>query len=297
MPAESHRRCSTQPVDPRRQRGFAGAALGALLAVLLCCASWVQAQPRPRGGGDVFSATEPGRGGDTFGASATDTGRCRDPQIAVIERRERARAYLDTTGKVKMAADYLARKHGDPFVNRGSVCMHHPGVIFMIPEQFDAEFRQLMDVFNASPQPDEKRDDTGPRPSPLRPGTPLLSRSGCPFPPELDPRNMDPRHPWEARLQTAESVLSQRQRLCQQGQGYLVKETCARVCAAEPQAQTGRPPQVRRGPDPVQPASCTPPQARRHPGGLEPAEEFAHDFVKKILSYINNITINTTITL
>ena len=297
MPAESHRRCNTQPVDPHHLRGFAGAALGVLLAVLLCCASWVQAQPRPRGG-DVFSATESGRGGDTFGASATDTSRCRDPQIAVIERRERARAYLDTTGKVKMAADYLARKHGDPFVNRGSVCMHHPGVIFMIPEQFDAEFRQLLDVFNASPQPDEKkRDDTGPRPSPLRPGTPLLSRSGCPFPPELDPRNMDPRLEWEARLQTAESVISQRQRLCQQGQGYLVKETCARVCAAEPQAQNRRPAQIRRSPAPEQPASCTPPQARRHPGGLEPAEEYARGFVEGILSCVGGMTVGTAMTL
>lgn len=70
-----------------------------------------------------------------------------------------------------------------------------------------------------------------PAQEPTIPGAlPTVSRSGCPYPRSVDPNRMDPRIPVEGRIQTAESVFQQRQRLCRQGQGSLVEDGCEAYC-------------------------------------------------------------------
>lgn len=179
---------------------------------------------------DVFSS------GDRGANEQFSTGPCRDPQIAQMERREGAHAYLDTNGKVKAAADYLARKYDDPFVNRGGACAEHPGIVYLIPERFDGEFHKIIALIekygSGTPQPDA---------TPTRQRTPgrysSISSTGCRYPPDIDPNTLSARAPPEAReelgpafINDAEAAFQQRLTLCQQQRGYLVPGGCASVC-------------------------------------------------------------------
>lgn len=176
--------------------------------------------------------------GDRGADERFSTGPCRDPQIAVRERQEGARAYLDTNGKVKIAADYLARRYDDPFVNSGAVCAGHPGIVYLIPDRFDAEFNKIVGLV-------EKFGSETPRPDavPSRQRNPArfssIASTGCPYPPDIDPNVLRARAPPEMRdsgigfVQDAEAAFQQRLNLCQQQRGYLVPGGCASVCYGE----------------------------------------------------------------
>lgn len=181
---------------------------------------------------DVFAS------GDRGADEQFSTGPCRDPQIAVRERQEGARAYLDTNGKVKIVADYLARRYDDPFVNSGAVCAEHPGIVYLIPNRFDAEFKIIVGIVeklgSETPQPDAV---------PSRQRTPVrfssIASTGCPYLPEIDPNTLRARAPPEIRdsginfVRDAEAAFQQRLTLCQQQRGYLVPGGCASVCYGE----------------------------------------------------------------
>ncbi len=161
--------------------------------------------------------------------SNTDTfsiGPCQDPQIAIAERNNDAHAYRDTTGKIKQAADYLATKYREPFVNRASVCKHAPGFVYLIPNKMNGEFRKVLRTFARQPAP-PKTQTTRP---PSVTQSAELSASGCPYPPDIAPSRMSPMIPLSARVNSAEAVFKQRVRLCQQGQDSLVRGGCASVC-------------------------------------------------------------------
>jgi hypothetical protein len=156
-----------------------------------------------------------------------------------MERREGARAYLDTNGSVRAAANFLARKYDDPFVNRGSVCAESPGIVFLIPERFDAEFRQIVTLIEKH---GKETGQTVPKPNFQHvPGRfSATSSSGCPWPPDIDPNRRSAQVPPEARqvlaqslLRDAESAFQQRVSLCEQQRGYLVPGGCASVCYGE----------------------------------------------------------------
>ena len=185
---------------------------------------------------EVFAATN----GTTHSKAAMfSIGPCQDPQIAVTERNNNAHAYRDTTGKIKQAADYLATKYRDPFVNRASACKHASGFVYLIPNRMDAEFRKVLGTFGRQPAPTKTQT---PRP-PATTQSAELSASGCPYPPDIAPSRMSPMIPLPARVNSAEAVFKQRVRLCQQGQDSLVRGGCASVCygglsAAQPSGKS-----------------------------------------------------------
>ncbi len=185
---------------------------------------------------EVFAATN---GTMHSNAAMFSIGPCQDPQIAVAERSNNAHAYRDTTGKIKQAADYLATKYRDPFVNRASVCKHAPGFIYLIPNRMDAEFKKVLGTFDRQSAP-TKTQTTRP---PATTQSAELSASGCPYPPDIAPSRMSPMIPLPARVNSAEAVFKQRVRLCQQGQDSLVRGGCASVCygglgAAQPSGKS-----------------------------------------------------------
>ena len=205
-------------------------AVSALCGIAACVASGSMAANTKSQ--DIFAS------GDRGIDERFSAGPCRDPQIAVRERQEGARAYLDTDGKVKIAADYLARRYGDPFVNSGAVCAGHPGIVFLIPDRFDAEFKKIVGLVeqygSETPQPDAV-------PSRQRTPTRLssIASNGCPYPPDIDPNALRARAPAEIRdsgidfVRDAEAAFQHRLTLCQQQRGYLVPGGCASVCFGE----------------------------------------------------------------
>lgn len=210
-----------------RMRRSVSSFMHVLLATLLICVcvpSLLLAQ-------DVFSSGDRvGQTGEGF-----DTGPCRDPQIAREESRQNARAYLDTDGRIKVAADYLARKYGDPYVNRSGACLHARGAVFLIPDRYDGEFRTILNGIredgyeSRSAARQRSNGDFGAGPTRLN----NVSSTGCPYPSDIDPNRMSAMIPLEARINSAEAAFQQRLRLCRQGQGNLVKGGCASVCYGE----------------------------------------------------------------
>ncbi len=186
-----------------------------------------QTSGRPAGttprGGDVFAASPPR--GDAF--AGTDTGPCNDPRITELAQQRRERAYRDTTGRVKTAADMLATRHGlrHPFVNRGGVCRDAPGVVFFIPLELDAEFRRNLallaggagdEIFAGNGRPSGNGPDpaggTGGGGDPGGRGTPP-GRPGTPSPDATGPGTGPPgeaaRLGHEARVRRCMKVLEQ----------------------------------------------------------------------------------------
>jgi hypothetical protein len=92
----------------------------------------------------------------------------------------------------------------------------------------------------AVPPPSARGDPPASAPVPGGP-LPTVSRSGCPYPPDIDPNRMDPRIPVEGRIQTAESVFESRRKLCLQG--TKVKGGCEQYCVggtpAAPRQEAG----------------------------------------------------------
>ncbi|MFO1426414.1 MAG: hypothetical protein U1F11_05465 [Steroidobacteraceae bacterium] len=242
-----------------------GMAVAGLLVVLVAPSApgiVRAANPPATSGGDVFaSGPKPGgSGGDAYDASA-----CQDPQIAVLEQRRNVRAYRDTDGRVGIAAHALARELGDPSIDRGGVCLHASGIVYLIPRAQDERFAAMLQELRSGGEGGGAgggNDSAGGGSKNLRvhrtpvgttdPGTHWISRSGCPFPPDIDPARQDPGIPLEARINGAEAAMDQRQRLCRQGQGYLVPGGCALHCVAEPTTpRAGDPPRPAEAPRPA----------------------------------------------
>lgn len=234
------------------------------LAALYTMAAGGAATPPAAPAGDVF-ASGPKPGGMP-GADSYDASPCQDPQIAVLEQRRNVRAYRDTDGQVGIAAQALARETGDPFIDRGGACLHATGVVYLIPRAQDERFQAMLQALRTGTGGDDSGGGDGGgsgggsknlrvhrTPANATDGsTHWVSRSGCPFPPDLDPARQDPGIPLEARINGAEAAMDQRQRLCRQGRGYLVPGGCALHCVADAVATAdGGPPTPAARPRPA----------------------------------------------
>ena len=98
--------------------------------------------------------------------------------------------------------------------------------------------RRNPDLFGGNASADDNAGNAGKgrTPSTSTPTTgrfSSISTSGCPYPPDIDPNNMSPLAPPEARVYDAENAFHQRVSLCEQQRGYLVPGGCASVCMGD----------------------------------------------------------------
>jgi hypothetical protein len=105
-------------------RAFQRTPLVLILAPVYGHVAWAQNNQN----NETFSA---GAGG------AYDPSVCNDPKIAVNAAAQKATPYHDATptgqpDPLLAALSYLGQKDGLPYLNRASVCLHAPGVVFMV---------------------------------------------------------------------------------------------------------------------------------------------------------------------
>jgi hypothetical protein len=114
-------------------------------------------------------------------ASDYDPSPCNDPQIAVAEQQQNAKAYRDPTfgpevTPLRAAVNYLAQKYNNYNINRAGACSHAPGVIFLVPNNLVGELNQTIDQIksNSAPVPETFSGSSNPD-TPNTPETPITS--------------------------------------------------------------------------------------------------------------------------
>lgn len=206
------------------------------LVLLACASAHALAQ-------DVFSSgpRQPQPLQTTRNCAATEPGR-----YAIVNPPSCSRAIADGERRFGVRGSFVTLRESRQippswmFIAPTGPCAEGESLVFFTDagrRLFDQTRGQCDDRFAASPgnapvppqkSPVTTRGDTRPAASALGGPLPTMSRSGCPYPDDIDPNRMDPRIPVEGRIHTAESVFESRRKLCLQG--TQVKGGCEQYC-------------------------------------------------------------------